>query len=368
MQTTFWHLVPRFPPMLDGVGDYALNLARFLRDGHGIASGFLVADPKWPVVNQFEGFPVHKLATPTAAGLTACLANTGQGQVFLHYVGYGYSPRGLPRWLIAALAELPPGRLTTFFHELWASGTPWGSAFWLRPFQKHLAFKLARCSRSLFTSNRRMAAMIKNRVHTVPIPSNIAGRTSPLSSAPGNAPWRIVVFGQAPNRLRNLAVHEKFLRALNKRGLLAQVILVGDGVRGLPQPSAEVAKLNQYLLTTQIDLYPNASPAQVVQCFVQADFGLWHYPASLLAKSTVFMTALACGCPMVLPQSDGNFEFLAGHHYLLCDGNPQSVERFVNAAQAGQLREIGNTGRQWYLEHADWPVVARQIAAVITAY
>lgn len=368
MQTTFWHLVPRLPPMMDGVGDYALNLARFLREGHGIPGGFLVADPQWPSVDQLEGFPVHKLATPTTASLAACLAKIGNGQVFLHYVGYGYDPRGLPHWLVDALTELPPGRLTTFYHELWASGPPWSSAFWLHPFQRHLAFKLARISRSILTSTHRMAALIENNVRTIPIPSNVAGRTTPLPAAPGDAPWRIAVFGQAPNRLRNLMAHEKFLRLLNQRGQLAKIILAGEGVCRLPQPSQEVALLEKFLSKFQIEIYPDATPAQVVQCFSHADFGLWHYPASLLAKSTVFMTALACGCPMVLPAADGNFEFQAGCHYLLCDGSVESARTFVDEARTGRLREVGDTGRRWYFEHADWPVITRQIFAVITTY
>jgi hypothetical protein len=49
-------IVPRLPPAIDGVGDYALNLARQLRQDFSIHTHFLVCDPNWNGKTELEGF------------------------------------------------------------------------------------------------------------------------------------------------------------------------------------------------------------------------------------------------------------------------------------------------------------------------
>ena len=40
-------VVPTFPPVVSGVGDYALLLAEELRRSHNLHSRFIVGDPDW---------------------------------------------------------------------------------------------------------------------------------------------------------------------------------------------------------------------------------------------------------------------------------------------------------------------------------
>ena len=71
--------------------------------------------------------------------------------VLLHYVNYGYQSRGVPFRLLGSLRKMrthSPGRFITVFHELYASGPPWRSAFWLRPLQRRIAQSIARLSES----------------------------------------------------------------------------------------------------------------------------------------------------------------------------------------------------------------------------
>src|SRR5207253_579189 len=52
--------------------------------------------------------------------------------VLLHYVNYGFQKRGIPFRLLSILRALRKqhrGKLVTVFHELYASGSPWTSAF-----------------------------------------------------------------------------------------------------------------------------------------------------------------------------------------------------------------------------------------------
>jgi hypothetical protein len=53
---TIYQIVPRLPPLIDGVGDYSLQLARTLRENHNIDSKFIIGDPSWLGPTELEGF------------------------------------------------------------------------------------------------------------------------------------------------------------------------------------------------------------------------------------------------------------------------------------------------------------------------
>jgi hypothetical protein len=64
MQTkaiTVTQIVPALPPDVDGIGDYALQLARRLRANHGVETYFIVGDPSWKgqEVEGFQAVSVH---------------------------------------------------------------------------------------------------------------------------------------------------------------------------------------------------------------------------------------------------------------------------------------------------------------------
>jgi len=50
----------RLPPEIDGVGDYALSLARQLRLDFGIEMHFIVCDPTWAGATEIEDFRLTK--------------------------------------------------------------------------------------------------------------------------------------------------------------------------------------------------------------------------------------------------------------------------------------------------------------------
>ncbi len=45
--TKVYSIVPRLPPAIDDVGDYALNLARQLRKDFNVPTHFIVGNPTW---------------------------------------------------------------------------------------------------------------------------------------------------------------------------------------------------------------------------------------------------------------------------------------------------------------------------------
>ena len=94
-------IVPRLPPAVGGLADFALLIAKQLRVDHNIDSRFIVGDPGWRGLNDIDGFLVRAVTNRTTRGLFQALGNVSP--VLLHYVGYGYAKRGCPFWLIDGL-------------------------------------------------------------------------------------------------------------------------------------------------------------------------------------------------------------------------------------------------------------------------
>jgi hypothetical protein len=121
---TVLQIVPQLPGTLDGVGDYALNLAKALAAEHGITTTFLVGGET--SVHSKDG---HAVISGLSRDASAELAQKCE-HVILHYVNYGYQARGVPFRLSAFAKQLRSqlhGRWITTFHELYASGPPWKS-------------------------------------------------------------------------------------------------------------------------------------------------------------------------------------------------------------------------------------------------
>ena len=205
-------IVPQLPPAINGLGDYALNLACQIRNDHALETEFIVCDPVWKGESEIEGFPVHQSNSRSSTDLIAQLNQLQATTVLLHYVGYGYAKKGCPTWLIKALerwkASHPNSRLVTMFHEPYASGPIWTSAFWLSSLQKQLATRLARLSDRCVTSNEIVTSILERMVNpttqadiiTLPVFSNVGepDHLKPLA----DRPRRLVVFGSRGIRKR----------------------------------------------------------------------------------------------------------------------------------------------------------------------
>ncbi|MEP6937460.1 MAG: glycosyltransferase family 1 protein, partial [Chthoniobacterales bacterium] len=159
MTRTVLQLLPRTPGSFDGVGDYALNLARFLSAQDGIRSVFAVRE------HTPERGPEQLEVLPMDDDCVAAAKSAGKFDgVILHYANYGYQKRGIPTWLprfITRLRYAMTGRLITVFHELYASGSPWGSAFWLQPLQKRIATQISTLSDGCIVSNEVTAEQLR---------------------------------------------------------------------------------------------------------------------------------------------------------------------------------------------------------------
>jgi len=355
-------IIPRLPPVVDGIGDYALCLARLLRDDIGITTRFIVTDPAWMGPDKVEGFEVRRMTSHSIGELLNMLGGDSllSEQVLLHYEGYGYATRGCPFWLVEALERWRHSSdkrvLVTMFHELYAEGPPWTSSFWLSRVQKNLTVRLARLSNRWLTSLERYARVIQKmsgktelpEPHHLPVFSSIG---EPQSAAPLNERRRrLVVFG---TRGRRIEVYKRSAADLNR---ICSALGIDEIV--------DIGRVVDFDITSVVDVAVvtcgELPGSEVSDVLLDSVAGVIDYPASMLGKSTIF--AAYCShrmIPIVANYGDGRPAdgLAAGTHYWLSRIATEQV-----SMASGQL--MADRTLDWYQAH-DLSVHAKALAACL---
>ncbi len=320
-------VVPRARPG-DGVADYATRLAEALRERHGVTSTLIEA-----------GWERDRTALMAALGTAA----PGDG-LLLHYVGYGYARRGAPLWLARVMARARRvfgARLGAVFHELYATGHPWQSAFWLSGLQQHVVTRIARaCSFALLTrtANRRWleatGAFAGKAVTVLPMTSGVGEPASP-SPVQGRPPL-MVVWGSAVAKAGLYKRHGPSLAAACRRLGLSGIVDIG------PAPTHASAG------GAALDIRGRLPAAQLSGVLLEARCGVVACPAAFLAKSSIFAAYAAHGlAPIVLdePRTAPLDGLVAGEHFL------RLVQDGVEAFELAPLDAIAGRARDWYAGH-----------------
>ncbi|HEV3075634.1 MAG TPA: glycosyltransferase family 1 protein [Thermoanaerobaculia bacterium] len=289
-------LVPWLPPALEGVGGYAAALGAALARC-GIDSRFLVGDPGWlPAADHRAAaadFAGERLAERSAAALAHQLAASGATVVLVHYANYGYQRRGYPAWLVRGVcrwrAGAPGRRLVTYFHEVYASGPPWRSSFWVSPLQRRLAARLLGASDGAATSLGLYGRMLARwrpacEVWVTPVFSTI-GEPAAVPPPGERLPRAMLVFGGAGNRQRAFGEQRAALAAACRALEVEEILDLGPPLAELP------ARLDG-LPVRPLGALPAAAASAVL---LRSYAGFLGYPASFLAKSTVFAAYCAHG-------------------------------------------------------------------------
>jgi hypothetical protein len=342
-------IIPRVPPVTDGIGDYGLSLASALRQYAGIETRFIVGDPAWDGPEEVEGFKVQRLASRTGRKLLALLeraGDNGSNTVLLHYEGYGYAKRGCPVWLIEAIERwklASDGRkLVTLFHELYASGPPWTSSFWLSPLQKRLAARLVRLSDERLTSLdlyaervRELSNGAKAETASLPVFSSIG---EPAAAPPLRARSpKMVVFG---TRGRRIEVYKKSAAELNRLCRELGVEQISDIGKSLDVDISNLIEL-------PVVAFGELPGPDVSKLLLDSIAGVIDYPAQMLGKSTIF--AAYCShrvVPIVAPHDQARTAdgLRAGADYWLTTERNEKLS--LNAAQA-----VADNAHLWYQSH-----------------
>lgn len=325
------HLVPGFPPTVNGVGDYALLLALRLRREFAVESAFIVADPAWPGSSPVADFEVTRLRATNGSDL-GLRSGAAHGWLIVHYVPHGYAARGVPRWLFAALRHWH-GRILAVFHETYASGPPSSSQFWLSPLQRYLGARLVRLSSACLTSTEVQGAVIKrwgadpSRFRVAPVPSNVGepDRVLPLAE---RAP-RLMLFGGQRERIyrHHMYALEQLVAGLG----LCEVVDVGPPVAGRPSCVGGL----------QIRATGPLPGADIQSLLGQSRIGVMDYPNVYLGKSGVFAAFCAHGLATFNLRPDSRAaDGLRPDLNLLCAGG--------QAPTVPRLQDVADAARSWY--------------------
>lgn len=335
-----WHQrVQLVPPGSGGVRDFAEALQhRWAKGDEGSALMALdeAAVRRQPLLQRLQRLQGASTAAPEYEVSFALM---------LHFSGYGYGKRGLCGWLADELAHAraalgPRLVVVTIFHELFAVGPPWRSAFWLHAWQKHTARRLLRLSDAAVTNSEhhllwlRAQAPPKMPMSMRPVFSNVGEPAEvPLIH---ERPPHLVIFGSQATRARASAQLHRHQATL--QGLGVQCISeIGPGHATVPDGLPWAQRWLGLL-----------APADLSDELLLHRFALIDYPMQHLAKSSVFAAYAAHGCVVLNTTEPGAPAdgLQPGQHLHLLNAAPTA------AVQAHGLEAMAAAVRAWYEPHA----------------
>jgi hypothetical protein len=332
-------VVPRMTPALCGVSDGALLLAGELEAGFGIQTAIAVLN-----ANQTHDVPFPILYGSPAHLLETCLTlSKGEpGYLLVHLSGYGYSADGAPTLLAEALRDVKADgrfRVAVFFHELFATGMPWGSAFWYSRRQKRAVRRIAEACDLLVTNTRNYVDWL-NRETIRQTASPI--QYMPVFSQVGEAQQRVFLADRDPgmavfglggtrqNAYRELSALGNLLHHLG----IQEILDIGPEF----EPPGELHGIPVRRMGV-------LAATEIARQFSRSTFGFLSYPHTRLAKSGVFAGYCAHGViPVIARHFPGQVDGLE-------DGVHMLSPRAATAAQASGLDQCSIAAWRWYSGH-----------------
>jgi len=356
-------IAPRLVPAIDGVGDYALNLARQLRQDFAINTHFIVGDPNWSGEAVIEGFLVSQVETrSTEAFLSLLQTAQTPSIILLHYVPHGYAKKACPFWLLSALENWKHSnshrKLITMFHELYAFGLPIintgvqlersgirivaNSDFWLAPVQKSLTSRLACLSDRCLTSRQgyadvllRLSGNKQKSISILSIPSNIGEPEEILPLAMRHR--QLVIMGQQKNRLRVYQKAQTELKQICDTLEIERIVDIGPSI-DLKQHSINGVPI------VELGRQPAAKISEILSSSIA---GFLSYNPSFLAKSGIFAAYCSHGVlPINYRGNNSSVDgLIAGKHYWF----PSRQSAVLDSLE--DFQTIANHAFKWYESH-----------------
>lgn len=332
-------VVPRLQPTRCGVSDHAVALASELRTSFGIDSAFVVlnSDERCDLPYSITHCAPHQL-------LNACVAFSGNqpAAILVHLSGYGYSADGAPTLLAEALGSVKADgrfRVAVFFHELFATGMPWKSAFWYSQRQKRAVRRIAGACDLLVTNTRNYVDWLTRE--TVPQSASPI-QYMPVFSQVGEAQQHIPLADRDPvmavfglggtrqNAYRDLSALGTMLRQLG----IQEILDIGPEF----EPPGELDGIP----VRRMGVLP---ATEIARQFSRSTFGFLSYPRMPLAKSGVFAGYCAHGVvPVIARHFSGQVDGLE-------DGVHVLSPRTATATQASALESCSIAAWRWYSGH-----------------
>ena len=368
--STLLQIVPKVPGGIDGVGDYALTIATKLRDKFRCETVFAAFKTSSATnVLSFEVLSLDRLLDEPSRKYD---------HVLLHYVNYGFQKRGVPFRLLSILRELRRqrhGKLVTIFHELYASGPPWTSVFWLQPLQIHLAKSVGRLSDASVVSSdnfrRELQRMVPSaQIELHPVPSGLGEPSLSRDQIADRDPhcWVIIggtglaerslrSFSQLLPRIPDSIAPKKLFVLGGEDNPVARSLLVDLVRQGTDSPGRAV----------ESDYRPRIAATDASEILKNCSFGWFNYfhrpdvETSVILKSSAFASACAHGVIPVFP-----------HHgsAVSLDGDRLPGPFFVASDRceipgAHDRAKIAADVYDWYQRHASSEFLVQAIAKTL---
>lgn len=360
---TILQVVPQLPGSHDGVGDYALNLAKALSTGYGLRTIFAVAQET--EAGSKEEFPI-------VSGLGR-LTRLGQkyDHVILHYANYGYQARGVPfqlRDFARQFRKQLSGKWLTMFHELYAFGPPWKSAFWLRPLQMKIARDIIDISDCCFVSSQ----VIENEIHAYnshkpvhlrPVMSNFGEPR--LGNFGERSPAHWAICGGTKLILRSLRSFAAAQQKIPKEYLPERLEIVGgrqdNGIRDLIQALSRIRP------GISCHHHPEVAVERASEILRDCSFAWIDYFGKgkawpgMIFKSGSFAACCAHGVVPVLSHEETGLAVVGDAFPAECFVSRQAVQ----FPKPEQISETRTKIYAWYHRHASAERTAQAYAEVL---
>jgi hypothetical protein len=266
--------------------------------------------------------------------------------LLLHYSNYGYQKRGVPTWLPEHVRALRK-RFKVFgvvFHELYAFGPPWRSAFWLSLTQQRIARDMLRQA-DFWHTNREVAVQwllgasgsrpMPHRM--LPVFSNVG--EPPLADTPRDPV--IAVFGGSSSRAKAYAWKGGEIYEFARRH--------GLRIHDIGPPLRDGA-LTKRMAREGVVVHGLLPEERVSAMLSAARFGVVEYGPFETSKSGIFAAYAAHGvCPILL------WRLYDSHDGLQPGVNYAAGFGALDALGGGDLdahaTQIGRAARHWYEPH-----------------
>jgi hypothetical protein len=294
--------------------------------------------------NQTHEVPFPILYGSPAQLLETCLAlSKGKpGHLLVHLSGYGYSSDGAPTLLAEALRSVRANgrfRIAVFFHELFATGTPWKSAFWHARRQKTAVRRIAEACDLLVTNTRSYVDWLQREtmpqsaspIQYMPVFSQVGEARQHISLVDRDPVMAVFgLGGTRQNAYRELPALGNMLVQLG----IQEIVDIGPEFEPPGEVGGIPVRRMGVLLATEI-----------ARQFSRSTFGFLSYPRTRLAKSGVFAGYCAHGViPVIARHFSGQVDGLEDGVHVL---SPHTA----TAAQASGLEGCSIAAWRWYEGH-----------------